>query len=138
MRQTIATTGKACRADPVASCLERGYQRRAECPNTGGPWWGLDAMRGVQDQRDGIRLFAGTWTQDYLDEVEGFPPPGDGLCDQVDATSGAWAWLEAHPVGAMLPMGDEKPKAKTGHDVHPEDADALEDAGETRDDWRRG
>lgn len=131
--QSLRPKGKAGRADPVASCLERGYQRRGECANTGGQWWGLDAGRSLVEQRDGLRLFAGPWTQDYLDEVEGFPPDGDGLCDQVDATSGAWAWLEAHPFGHREAPGEEKPAA-TGrqHDVHPEERDAAEDAGEAR------
>jgi phage terminase large subunit-like protein len=120
IRTPGATTGKAGRADPVASCLERGYQRRGECANTGGPWWGLDIGAGVADQRDGLRLFSGPWTQDYLDEVEGFPD-GD-LVDVVDATSGAWAWLEAHSAGGMMPPTvDRKPPALAEpHGVHPD------------------
>ncbi len=136
MRQPIATTGKAGRADPVASCLERGYQRRGECANTGGLWWGLDASRPVVEQRDGIRLFAGQWTQEYLDEVEGFP--GAALCDQVDATSGAWAWLEAHPFGASEPVGQpSRPAASKSHDVAPEDrAEDQDDGRDGSGRWR--
>lgn len=120
IRTPGATTGKAGRADPVASCLERGYQRRGECANTGGPWWGLDIGAGVADQRDGLRLFSGPWTQDYLDEVEGFPD-GD-LVDVVDATSGAWAWLEAHSAGGMMPPTVERkpPALAEPHGVHPD------------------
>ena len=106
MRNPTGATGKEARADPVASCLERGYQRRGECPDTGGSWWGLDEGKDVSDQGDGIRLFAGAWTQDYLDEVEGFPS-GD-RCDYVDATSGAWSWLEAHAFGMVHPGGRGK------------------------------
>src|SRR5210317_833764 len=73
IRNPMSTTGKAGRADPVASCLERGWQRRGECLDTGGPWWGEDADRGPLDARDGIRLMAGPWVQEYLDELEGFP-----------------------------------------------------------------
>lgn len=133
IRQPTHETGKAGRADPVASCLERGYQRRGECIDTGGPWWGADANVPVEHQRDGIRLFAGPWTQSYLDVVEGFP---DGAtCDEVDATSGAWAWLEAHPFGATLPptsAGDEgQGRRGDPSDMHPDDRDELE-AGRPR------
>lgn len=112
--------GKAGRADPVASCLERGHQRRGECNDTGEPWWGLDAGRGFLQQRDGLRLFAGPWTQAYLDEIEGFPD--SVLLDLVDATSGAWAWLEAHPFGLRVAPEIPKPQA-VGElaSVHPED-----------------
>lgn len=122
IRQPGQAKGKEGRADPVASCLERGYQRRGECANTGGPWWGADVGRTLDEQRDGLRLFAGPWTQDFLDELEGFPPENDGLCDQVDATSGAWAWLEAHPMGSAVPFEHQQPdEAPDPRDVHPED-----------------
>ena len=113
-----ASTGKEARADPVASCLERGYQRRGECPDTGGDWWGLDSGKDLVSEQDGIRLFTGTWTQDFLDEVEGFP---DGeLCDYVDATSGAWSWLEAHPFGVRQPSTRRSSgEAAEQHDLHP-------------------
>ena len=120
-RQLGNRAAKAMRADPVASCLERGYQRRGEGKSTGGPDWGVDADRPVAGQRDGIRLFAGPWTQDYLDELQGFPE--GATCDLVDATSGAWAWLEAHPFGFQAPpspAGDRRPTA-SGPDSHPED-----------------
>lgn len=131
-RATTSEIGKAGRADPVASCLERGYQRRGECPNTGGPWWGLDQQLALDQQRDGIRLFAGPWTRDYLDVVESFP---DGAtCDEVDATSGAWAWLEAHPFGRIEPIAP--PAAPRGpaqmQDLHPVDRDELEAEQATR------
>lgn len=122
IRRPESDSGKQGRADPVASCLERGYQRRGEGPNTGGTWWGVDANVPVVHQRDGIRLFAGPWTQGYLDVVEGFP---DGAtCDEVDATSGAWAWLEAHPVGASMPPPLPDRAMASPQDignVHPED-----------------
>lgn len=130
--QSRTVTGKEGRADPVASCLEKGYQMRGECPNTGGQWWGADKGKGVAECRDGIRLFAGDWTQRYLDELEGFPPASDGLCDQVDATSGAWAWLRANRFGASVPLLQGKPQpARTGHDVHPEERDRAEDDDKT-------
>ena len=125
IRQPTNTLGKAGRADPVASCLERGYQRRGECPNTGGPWWGVDQHSLLTHQRDGLRLFAGPWTQGYLDEVEGFP--NAARCDLVDATSGAWAWLEAHPAGRSAPLAasdQPKPRAQT-QDDHPTDRDNV-------------
>lgn len=136
MRAPSSDSGKAARADPVASCLERGYQRRGECPDTGGPWWGADADKLLADQRDGIRLVAGPWTQEYLDELVGFP---DGhLVDLVDATSGAWAWLEAHPIGAQqAPRNVVANPKPTGHDVHPEDReDPAERARDNAGHWR--
>jgi len=125
LRQPGSELGKAGRADPVASCLERGYQRRGEAPNTGGPWWGLDASVGVAAERDGLRLFAGSWTSEYLDELEAFP---DGpRCDVVDATSGAWAWLEAHPVGGAQAPLRPAPKTVTDPlDQHPDERDEQE------------
>lgn len=111
---------KQSRAAPVASCLERGYQRRGEGNDTEADWYGADAELPLTHQRDGLRLFAGPWTQEYLDEIEGFPEVT--LMDLVDATSGAWAWLEAHPFGARIPPQtriEEAPVEETN--VHPED-----------------
>lgn len=134
VRGQSSATGKAARCDPVASCLERGYQRRGECPDTGGQWWGLDEGRAVQEQRDGLRLFAGPWTQDYLDEVEGFPPTSDAeLCDCADATSGAWAWLEAHGFGLRVPSTARQDTQKAEiHNIHPEDRPQVTSIGRDR------
>lgn len=135
LRQPVGELGKAGRADPVASCLERGYQRRGECPNTGGPWWGTDIGRMVADQRDGLRLFAGQWTRDYLDVIEGFP---DGAtCDEVDATSGAWAWLEAHPFGMNEPLIREREQVVAGDplDRHPDDRKRPDERLRRRRGW---
>lgn len=132
MRNPATATGKAGRADPVASCLERGWQRRGECPDTGGPWWGADAETPALEARDGLRLFCGPWTQEYLDELEGFP---DGATiDLVDATSGAYAYLEAHPFGRTQPTKTNTPRlpAQT-QDLHPDTRDRL--AG-TQPRWR--
>lgn len=115
---TNQQTGKAGRADPVASCLERGHQRRGECPDTGGIWWGMDRGKPVLEQCDGLRLVAGPWTQMYLDEVEGFPDAA--TCDLVDATSGAWAYLEARPMGGVTPPNVITPKRHPSPDIHPE------------------
>ena len=113
-------SAKTSRADPVASCLERGYQRRGEGPDTGAPWHAADAGVGVPNERDGIRLFSGPWTADYLSIVEGFPDAA--TCDEVDATSGAWAWLEAHPLGARQPFGSmSAERNNSSHDLHPDD-----------------
>lgn len=131
MRNPTHEKGKAARADPVASCLERGYQRRGECQDTGGPWWGLDIGKDVSMHKDGLRLFAGPWTQAYLDIVEGFPEAD--TCDEVDATSGAWAWLEAHPMGQRLAMPDHDRRGPAElHNIHPEDRPEPRDTGKDR------
>ena len=123
-RNPIQLRGKEARADPVASCLERGYQRRGECDDTGETWWGVDADEGLESQRDGLRLVVGPWTQGYVDELEGFPH--STLCDLVDATSGAWAWLEAHPYGLRKAPGREKEHVPAEvASRHPEDRPAL-------------
>lgn len=122
VKATHARAAKAMRADPVASCLERGYQRRGESPPSGAAWWGLDANTEPHQQRDGIRIMAGAWTQEYLDELIGFPT--GATCDLVDATSGAWAYLEAHPAGSTSPMAVSLPKKNfVSHDEHPDDRD---------------
>lgn len=117
-KQPSSTGGKEARADPVASCLERGHQRRGECPDSGAPWWNADANLLPYQERDGIRLFTGTWTQDFLNEIEGFP--NGNWCDCVDAMSGAWSYLEAHPFGVVVPSPAKDTFAPT-HDVHPDD-----------------
>lgn len=121
VRHPRTERGKAGRADPVASCLERGYQRRGEGGGeTGDPWWGDDIGRPLDQQRDGLRLYAGPWTQGYLDEVEPFPEVA--LLDLVDATSGAWAYLEAHPFGLRIaPSEIAITQAVESADIHPED-----------------
>jgi phage terminase large subunit-like protein len=132
IRTPVSDSGKEARAAPVASCLERGHQRRAECPESGEPWWGADQGRDFYAQRDGLRLYVGPWTQGYLDEVEGFPDVE--LKDLVDATSGAWAFLEAHPFGLQqAPDRDEKKKARYDDpDASPEDREDVADLGRDR------
>lgn len=109
VRAPSSSNAKASRCDPVAACLERGYSRRGEGEEwdavTQGrvPWFGDDADKPLGEQRDGIRLFAGPWTQKYLDIVEGFPGDGTQRVDEADATSGAWSWLKSHPGGASKP-----------------------------------
>lgn len=123
--------GKEGRADPVASALELGYQRRGECPDTGSPWWGADIGKGVAEQREGIRLIGGPWTQGYVDELEGFP--GAKLCDLVDATSGAHSYLRSHAAGYRMPPGERRaPVAAVAHDTHPDDRPDDEPDG-----WKR-
>lgn len=126
-------TGKAGRANPVASCLERGHQRRGEGTQHESPYWGQDLGKIVTAQRDGLRMVRGPWNQEYLDELEGFTGDDDGaaLCDLVDATSGGHNWLEANPFGRSLAPEDE-PEREGGElaNVHPEDR--SEDTGRDR------
>lgn len=119
-RNSPGLDAKQRRADPVASCLERGYQRRGECDDTGGKWWGADKALPPLTQRDGLRLFAGVWTQAYVDELEGFPEAA--LVDLVDATSGAWAWLEAHGFGHRAPPSSVATERQVSpHEMTPEE-----------------
>jgi len=109
------TGDKATRCDPVASELERGHREE---------WQGC-----------GIRLYAGAWTQMYLDSVEGFPE--SEFVDLADATSGAFGWLWANGPGRNSPPGEARPppppRNATQTDVHP--ADRPEDS---RGLWRPG
>ena len=127
VRSPSSDSGKAARCDPVSSCLERGYQRRGESDDIEGHWWGLDMGRGPNAERDGIRLYRGTWTQPYLDRVEGFPNQG---LDEGDATSGAWAYLEAHLPGRTAPLSERDPSVSVQvQDMHPADRPEAAEAG---------
>lgn len=124
VRASSSNNGKAARCDPVAACLERGYSRRGEGDEWDSvtqdrvPWWGEDADKSVDLQKDGIRLFAGSWTQAYLDIVEGFPGDGSNRVDEADATSGAWAWLKSHPGGSSKAFELKKDTAVVGSDEY--------------------
>lgn len=135
-RQPASDGAKASRADPVASCLERGYQRRGEGDETNAPWWGADVGRTWWEAADGLRLFAGPWTQAYVDELEGFPDAA--LVDLVDATSGAWAWLQAHPLGARTPPQSAKPAAPavSPHDLPPDERPDVDTGRDRAGRWR--
>lgn len=134
--QRASESAKAARADPVASCLERGYQRRGEGNETNAPWWGADVGKAWWAAGDGLRLYAGAWTQAYIDELEGFP--GGALVDLVDATSGAWSWLEAHPLGASSPpaAAREPRPSVSAHDLPPEDRPERGDDRDRAGNWR--
>lgn len=119
VRGSSGTDAKQSRADPVASCLERGYQMRGEGADNSSVSWGRDVEKSVIQNRDGIRLFMGQWTQDFMNEVESFP--NASRCDVVDATSGAWAWLEAHPLGFNVPSSLLSEQKKLSIADHPED-----------------
>lgn len=120
IRNPGSRLGKAGRADPVASCLERGYQRRGEGLDAGSPIWGLDAELPATHHKDGLRLFAGPWTQSFLDVVEGFPD--HATCDEVDAVSAAWSWLETHRIGSQTPpVQARKHEVSEVDSIHPDD-----------------
>ena len=119
IRQPTALTGKEGRADPVAAELERGYfLRNGKLSEDDRPEWNMEG-KPLNEQWLGVRLFAGAWTQDYLDEVEQFPE--GARCDYVDATSGAWNWLELHPHGIKAPPRVNRQAAGAGDqlDNHP-------------------
>jgi len=134
------TKGKEGRAEPVSSCLYRGYVRRGECNDTGDPWWGVERGWHTADQTDGIRLFAGPWTQGYLDDMEAFPVKLEGSekivrADKTDATSGAWKELEVHAPGLSKPPGLPRrpdPDGRINPDVHPAERPKPRDSGKDR------
>jgi len=125
VRQHAQKASKAMRADPVASCLERGYIRRGASDKTESPHWGLDENLPWDQQRDGLRVVAGSWAQSYIDELIGFPE--GHLCDLVDATSGAWSWLEAHAQGFSTPPAIAPRPTVAGAEAHPDDRTRLDD-----------
>jgi len=147
VRAPSSANAKAARCDPVASCLERGYSRRGEGPEidqvTGQPvpGWGEDAGKPVAEAKDGIRLFAGEWTQGYLDIVEGFPGESkDQRVDEADASSGAWSWLKANPVGASVAYHTSEAAVASADDYRRTNPSERPDADRTRKDragrWR--
>ena len=70
----------------------------------------------------------GCIAQAYLDELEGFPD--QTLKDLVDATSGGWAWLEAHPWGMRkAPAAEPEKVPVSSHDVHPDDRGEDDEEG---------
>jgi len=120
--------GKVGRAIPVSTCLYRGHVQRGECPDTGDPWWGVDRGKATTSQSDGIRLFAGAWTQAYLDDMEPFPVMLEGnsqkivRADKTDATTGAWSYTEAHKPGGNRAGREIKPHTPAElQNVHPAD-----------------
>ena len=98
-----STVAKENRADPIASELERGWSRG---------WQGC-----------GVRCVAGPWTENYLDEVEGFPELD--LKDQADATASAFNWLRPRPVSGIEGVSPEKERGLPS--VTPEDIADDED-----------
>jgi phage terminase large subunit-like protein len=88
-----ATANKESRADPVASELERGWSR------------GWDGC--------GVRCLVGAWTEEYLDEVQGFPDAD--LLDQADATASAFNWLKPQPVTGLLAPAEAASKPPPPH-----------------------
>lgn len=77
----IPTVSKSDRARPVAIAASKGY----------------------------VHLLDGPWVDDFLDELEIFPPsPGEGHDDQVDAMSLCW-WHLTH--GGHFSVGAVKPEA---------------------------
>lgn len=86
--------GKARRAEPVAALLEKGFQRRGEGDDIDVPWHNADAGLPLERQVEGIRCCSGPWVTPFFDEIGLFPGDRDTLKDQVDALSGAWAYLK--------------------------------------------
>lgn len=120
-RNPHAMSAKMGRADPVASCLERGYERRAEGGDHLAPWYGEDEHKPAWMHQDGIRLMSGGWVTSFLDVIEAFPE--GPTCDEVDAMSGAWSYLEEHPAGGRKAPAIVQPRVAITPDTHPDDVD---------------
>ena len=119
--------GKMQRASPVAACLHRGHMLRGEGENNGLADYGTEAGKPPQECSDGIRLFAGPWTAGYLDIVEGFPE--SNTVDEVDATTGGWAWLQTKEASAPPTIiGVAGLDGRDRQDIHPEELDEIEHA----------
>ena len=130
--------GKTGRAEPASACVYRGHVRRGEAPvdpNNPDPEHGADYGRGPVDQRDGIMLMAGPWTEAFLLDHELFPVTAEGnstkilRADKVDAMVGAYKYTEAHPPGTGgVPSAppeyeedddlDDDERVESGHWVH--------------------
>jgi len=119
VRNPSAPTAKMLRAVPVAAALRRGWVRRGESDDPEELEYGEDRGKSLNLQKDGVRLFAGNWTGDFLDAVEGFPDTP--YFDVVDAVSGAFSFLEAHPAGTRKPPLPPRIPVRVTHDTHPDD-----------------
>lgn len=89
-----ASGAKGVRAGPFASYSERGL----------------------------VKLVEGAWNAAYLDELEGFEPDEEGrvkgsvVCDQVDASSGAFALLAniSTPISPGIPLAVPRQRVMNG------------------------
>jgi predicted phage terminase large subunit-like protein len=56
----------------------------------------------AQCEAGNVRLVRGDWNEEYLSELEAFPPEDDEIHDdQVDASSGAFIWLAGDEDGSI-------------------------------------
>jgi len=78
-------SSKEKRAELVASLAERGFS---------------------DPSQPRVYVVGGPWTHAYMDRMEGFPDGADN--DDMDATSAAFRWLEAHP--PLLAAPPEAPR----------------------------
>lgn len=122
-----ATGDKMHRADPFASELERGWSTA----------WQPDEKTGLCR---GVRMVAGAWTQEYVDEVSGFPEAE--LKDLMDASSGGFEYLRGKAVRGQQPVGrpdtPQKAPAYAGeHFSHEDDEGGGEDGVAPLRRWHR-
>lgn len=69
-----------------------------------GPKWVRAQPFASYARAGNVRVCAGPWTGPYIDELTTATPDLKGYMDQVDATSGGFAWLATHGRGAA-PVG---------------------------------
>lgn len=139
-----SATGKLGRAVPVSACVYHGHVRRGEAVDQRDDEWGADVGKPVNEQRHGIRVYAGRYLRTYLDKMEGVPnmEPGSQRLlefDEADATIGAWKWLEAHPAGGQVPgrYDATEPVPAELHDIHPADRPDQHAGDKVAGRWRQ-
>lgn len=93
-----------------------------------GPKWVRAQPFASYARAGNVRLVAGPWNGAYLDELTTATPELDGYMDQVDATSGMFAWLTTHGRGGAPAV------AATPSRVESEVSDLLT-GGVRRLDW---
>lgn len=107
IRSTAYADGRGCAVDweeePGSAGISVSASRRKYLAGfwtfgtrATGPKW-IRAQPFASYARAGnVRLVEGPWTGAYVDELTTATPDLDGYMDQVDATSGAFAWLTSH------------------------------------------
>ncbi len=149
MKNVSNMSAKELRMSVVTRELETGYIHRGESDRYDDRdreliGWGCMAGKPIEMQTGGIRLFRGPWNKHYLGVLESFP--GDKavgqngiLVDDVDATSGAYAWLRANPLGISSVPKTRKTEVLSVdelHNLNPAERPKVEQGTDRGGRWR--